>query len=191
MDQTKKTINLIDEAIYISLLGLGALIGYFIAPFFLKQPHLVWIVLFVIVLLRLSKGRIPGNALEKLKAFSYGVAVIAIIVLFVLSTGGKTVIFGSIPESGYVKFTSLLGMLAVAYFWGTAILEFAIGTLDKKRKLNHAKIATTFYILAIASFAIMIINMGGILPGLKEYDIYLFLISVIFAKIAFTMTKAK
>jgi len=191
MHPTKKTIDLINEAIYIFLLGLGALAGYFISPVLLEKPHLAWIVLFVIVLLRLFNGLIPENILEKLKAFTYGIAVIGVIIIFVLSTGGKTVIFGSIPESDFTGFTSLLSVLVIIYLWALAFLEFTIGLLNNRRHLNHDKISYSFLFLAIVSFAIMIINIGGILPWFKAYDIYLFLGSIIFAKIAFTMPKAK
>jgi hypothetical protein len=191
MNQTQKKIDLIAEAIYISLLGLGALAGTFFAPTFLQKPLLAWTALFIVCLLRLFKGNIPEKALNLIRAFAYGVSVLAIIVLFTLSTNGQTGFFGSIPESDYSKFTYWLGMLAVTYFLVIALFEFALGLIGKKREIKYTKTTTIFYILAIAAFALLIININGILPWLKSFDMYLFLGSVVFVKIAFTLPRAK
>jgi hypothetical protein len=191
MNTASKKTNLIGAGIHDSLAGLGIVTGTFFASVLLEKPHLAWLILFVAYVTGQLKNLLSKSTLRYLKAFVYGLVIVAVFTLFLLSTGGRTVFFGSIAEAQFAQVTDLFCRFAIVYAWGTALVEFFLGFLEKKTKINFMKMAPLFMWIALAAFALLLLNINSLLPWLKPYDYLLILLMLAFTKVSLTLANKK
>ncbi len=182
--------DLITQILSIFVFSLGIVFVGFFSNYFLQQPLIAWLVVLFTYFAKDLKNYIKNEFVYNIfKSFLEGAAFITFLVIFVLSTNGKTGLFGIIPQDQFVNFIqgisgffAVIGVILVVLFCIFYILE-------KFKKFNIKFFANFFMILAIADFILLIINIGNVIPMLKPYDFILLLILFITFTVSFSLAK--
>lgn len=158
-------------------IAAGHIASGLLAELFFLNPLVPWIIVFITY-----AAKIPGGKYKDKPVYSYlinfmqGFALTMFLVILVIMTGGKTVLFGNIAIEAYANFTRVITFFLAAVWILSALVVFTGQYLGKTRKLDKTTIAKFLFIFGVAAFILLVVNISVVFPWLKQYDAILILV---------------
>jgi len=186
--QTRRVVSglLVYSIYYQIILLIGIITGiYLLGPIFLQNVETAWLV----VVLALYGGRAVRKAVRShtraitwtfaFKAIINSISAMALLTCFLLSLNGHSVIFGEITNEfipdiyyglGWTIFLLILGYMGVTAITAAIVRHTSVRTMI---------LTKAFITLGVIFFASMLININGVIPWLKDLDLYLLYLLIV------------